>query len=79
MRLDNLALVLDSIPVADRWQKVLNVLNSGEMPPNGETQPVDDEKADLLNDLSQAMVAAPKSSATAAARSSCAVSTSANT
>ena len=79
VRLDDLALVLDSIPVADRWQKVLNALNSGEMPPDGETQPVDDEKADLLNDLSQAMVAAQEARATPAARSSCAGSTSANT
>ena len=50
VRLDDLALVIDSIPIADRWQKVLNALNSGEMPPEDEKQPADDEKAAFLKD-----------------------------
>ena len=43
---------------AERWQKVLNALNSGAMPPDDEKQPDPRAKADLLEDLAQAMVAA---------------------
>ncbi len=43
---------------AERWQKVLNALNSGEMPPEEEKQPAAEAKADFLDDLAQVMVAA---------------------
>ena len=33
VRLDNLPFEINSLEVAERWQKVLNSLNSGEMPP----------------------------------------------
>jgi mono/diheme cytochrome c family protein len=33
VRVDDLPLAIDTVAAAERWQKVLNVLNSGEMPP----------------------------------------------
>ncbi len=79
VRLDDLALVIDSIPVADRWQKVLNALNAGEMPPDDEAQPLKQEKAEFLNDLSLAMVAGARSLAIPVVKSLCAGSISEST
>jgi mono/diheme cytochrome c family protein len=56
-RVDNLAYTLSDLPTAERWQKVLNALNAGEMPPADEKQPQKQEKADFLDDLSNVMVA----------------------
>ena len=58
VRLDNIPFAISDIPAAERWQKVLGVLNSGEMPPEDETQPGDDEKAAFLEALSATMVEA---------------------
>jgi len=60
VRVDDLPAVIDTIAAAERWQKVLNVLNSGEMPPENEPQPERAAKADLLDDLATAMVTARK-------------------
>jgi cytochrome c553 len=60
VRVDDLPAVIDTIAAAERWQKVLNVLNSGEMPPEDEPQPKRAAKADLLDDLATAMVTARK-------------------
>ena len=38
-RVDDLPLVIADLETAERWQKVLNALNSGEMPPADEKQP----------------------------------------
>ena len=57
-RVDELSFALSDLPTAERWQKVLNALNSGDMPPEGETQPRPEAKADFLDDLSNTMVAA---------------------
>ena len=59
-RIDTLPARIDSVEAADRWQKVLNVLNSGEMPPEDEKQIEAAAKADLLDDLAHVMVAARK-------------------
>ena len=59
-RVDNLLAVISDLETAERWQKVLNALNSGEMPPADERQPPRAAKADLLDDLANAMVAARK-------------------
>ncbi|MEI7774608.1 MAG: c-type cytochrome domain-containing protein [Verrucomicrobiota bacterium] len=32
LRLDNISFALDSVENADRWQKILNQINPGEMP-----------------------------------------------
>ena len=45
---------------AELWQKVLNAMNSGEMPPENKRQPKNEEKADFLDDLAQTMVLARK-------------------
>ena len=58
VRLDDLAFSLSNIETAERWQKVLNVMNAGEMPPEDEKQLPRGEKADFLDDLSNVMVAA---------------------
>ena len=55
VRLDDLALVIDDVGVADRWQKVLAVLNAGEMPPEDEPQPDPVAKTDFLDDLSNTL------------------------
>jgi hypothetical protein len=38
-RVDDLPFSIADIASAERWQKVLNALNSGEMPPEEEKQP----------------------------------------
>ena len=52
--------VADSLENAELWQKILNSINSGEMPPEDEEQIPSEEKADLVDDLGQAMVALRK-------------------
>lgn len=56
--LESLSFSLDTIPTAETWQKVLNTLNSGEMPPEDKDQLTDKEKTDLLEDLSHTLVLA---------------------
>lgn len=57
-RVDELPSSITTLRDAERWQKVLNQMNSGEMPPEDEKQPPKAQKADLLDDLANAMVAA---------------------
>ena len=56
--LEKLPFRITTIEEAERWQKVLNVLNSGEMPPEDSEQPDNTEKADFLDDLAKTMVVA---------------------
>lgn len=58
--LESLSFNLGSIESAEMWQKVLNTLNSGEMPPEKKEQPVPAEKETFLADLSQQLVIARK-------------------
>ena len=58
VNLENLAFGLDSIEAAELWQKVLNSMNSGEMPPEDEPQVSDAEKETFLEDLSKQIVLA---------------------
>lgn len=58
VRLDDIAFTLDSVEKADLWQKVLNSINSGEMPPEDEKQPLPAAKTDFLDDLSRTLVTA---------------------
>ena len=60
-RVDTLPSAITSIEAAERWQKVLNAMNSGEMPPEDAEQLPDDSKADFLDDLAKAMVHARRS------------------
>jgi mono/diheme cytochrome c family protein len=59
-RIDTLPAAIDTAETADRWQKVLGVLNSGEMPPKDEPQLDPVAKTELLDDLANALVAARK-------------------
>jgi hypothetical protein len=61
VRLDDLALEIKTAVDAERWQAVLNVLNSGEMPPKKEPAVDPKLKLELLADLSEALVGARKS------------------
>lgn len=61
VRLDDLPLEIVDVKSAERWQKVLDVLNAGEMPPAKEPQPEPLQKADFLAALADAMVAARRS------------------
>ena len=56
--LETLPFQITTLEQAELWQKVLNALNSGEMPPEDSEQPGNTEKADFLDDLAQTMVAA---------------------
>jgi hypothetical protein len=57
-RVDDLPLAVATLEDAERWQKVLNQLNSGEMPPEEEKQPPKAQKADFLEELANVMVTA---------------------
>ena len=59
-RMDQLPWEIGSVESAERWQKVLNALNSGEMPPEGERQPDRVVKTDFLEHLASEMVVARK-------------------
>lgn len=58
VRLDDIAFSVDSVEKADLWQKVLNSINSGDMPPEDEKQPDAATKTDFLDDLSRMLVTA---------------------
>ena len=60
VNLQTLPFRITTLEQAELWQKVLNALNAGEMPPEDELQPANAEKADFLDDLAQTMVAARK-------------------
>ena len=58
--LETLSFEIKSSRDAERWQKVLNSVNAGEMPPKKKKQPEENEKADFLEDLAGTMVKARK-------------------
>ena len=58
VRLDDITFSVDTVEKADLWQKVLNSINSGEMPPEDEKQPDPAAKTDFLDDLSRMLVTA---------------------
>lgn len=59
--LENLAFNLSKdMKTAETWQKVLNAINSGEMPPDDEPQISASEKTAFLDDLSNQLVTARK-------------------
>ncbi|MDA9962410.1 DUF1592 domain-containing protein [Opitutales bacterium] len=58
--LEALSFNITSIEQAELWQKVLNAMNAGEMPPENKRQPEKVAKADFLEDLAKTMVLARK-------------------
>jgi hypothetical protein len=60
LRLDDIAFTVDTVQRADVWQKILNALNSGEMPPEEEKQVPANLKVEFLDDLAGTLVAARK-------------------
>ena len=56
--LETLHFNITTMEQAELWQKVLNALNAGEMPPEDSKQPDNAEKADFLDDLANTMVKA---------------------
>lgn len=58
VRLDDLSYTITDVQTAERWQKILDQMNSGDMPPEDEKQPERAAKADFLDDLAHVMVAA---------------------
>jgi len=58
VNLEDLSFRITTLEQAELWQKVLNALNAGEMPPEDELQPANAQKADFLDDLAHTMVAA---------------------
>ena len=61
LRLDDISFTLDSVEKADRWQKILNQINSGEMPPEDSKQPERVAKTEFLDSLSHTLMAARRS------------------
>ena len=61
LRLDDISFAIDSVEKADRWQKILNQMNSGEMPPEDAKQPERVAKTEFLDLLSRTLVTARKS------------------
>ena len=60
VRLDDLTFAIKTSGDAERWQNVLNVLNSGEMPPPS-AKPIEPSlKLELLSDLSHVLTVARK-------------------
>ena len=57
-RIDNLPFTIADAATMERWRKVLNALNAGEMPPEDEKQLPAAAKADLLDDLAHVLAAA---------------------
>lgn len=57
-RLDDLPFSIGDNRTAERWQKVLNAVNSGDMPPEDEKPLPAAAKADLLDDLAKTIVVA---------------------
>jgi len=60
VNLEDLSFEMDSLQTAELWQKVLNTVNSGEMPPKKKEQIPDTRKAAFLSDLSRQLVVARK-------------------
>ena len=58
VNLEDVGFEIDSIASAELWQKVLNAMNAGEMPPKKKRQLTAEEKTVFLADLSQQMVVA---------------------
>ncbi|MEY5010181.1 MAG: hypothetical protein RLZZ253_1320, partial [Verrucomicrobiota bacterium] len=56
VRLDDISFSLDAVQKADLWQKILNAVNSGEMPPEDEKQPERGQKTEFLAALSETLV-----------------------
>ena len=53
VNLEEIPFKITNIQEAELWQKVLNTLNSGEMPPEKKKQPEQREKADFLDALAK--------------------------
>ena len=58
LRLDNVSFSIDSVEHAALWQKILNQLNSGNMPPKNAKRPGNEEKTELLDVVAQTLVKA---------------------
>lgn len=60
LRLDDISFALDTVENAERWQKILNQINAGEMPPDDAKQPEAGAKTEFLDELSRTLVIARK-------------------
>jgi hypothetical protein len=60
LRLDDISLKLDTVEKAERWQKILNQVNSGEMPPEDSKQPEKSAKTEFLDSVANTLVVARK-------------------
>jgi hypothetical protein len=60
VRLDDLSFSIGDSHSAERWQAVLDAVNSGDMPPEDEKPLPTEAKTDLLDDLNQTLVVARK-------------------
>ncbi len=58
VNLEDLSFKMDTLEAAELWQKVLNVVNAGEMPPEDEPQLEGEDKTEFLADLSNQLVIA---------------------
>ena len=56
LRLDTIAFTMDTVANAELWQKILNAVNSGDMPPEGEKSPQPEIKTRFLEALAHTLV-----------------------
>jgi len=59
-RVDQLTFAIKDIETAKNWQKVLNQMNSGEVPPDDEKKPSTAARTDFLDEQANVMIAARK-------------------
>jgi uncharacterized protein DUF1592/uncharacterized protein DUF1588/uncharacterized protein DUF1587/uncharacterized protein DUF1595/uncharacterized protein DUF1585/cytochrome c len=60
LRLDDISFAIETVAQADCWQKILNQLNSGDMPPEDAKQAERNRKTEFLDSLSRTLVTARK-------------------
>ena len=58
VRLDTVSWQISNNDTAQRWQDLLDVLNSGDMPPEDENQPKPEELTPVLRDLTKSLLEA---------------------
>ncbi|MCA9157134.1 MAG: DUF1592 domain-containing protein [Planctomycetales bacterium] len=58
LQLDDVSFLIDSVESAERWQNILNQINSGEMPPEDAVQPDKVAKAEFVDVLANTLVQA---------------------
>ncbi len=60
VQLDNLSVSINNNSIAQQWQDILDVLNTGDMPPRKATQPPKEELSEAIGKLTEELLTARK-------------------